>query len=170
MLRAQQKTYCGFSLIAAYAADVPFFLLYGRECRSHNLNLPQVNLQDIKNFNVAGYAHDYAEMMNRIWDIIKDKCQKNKSRLNKIPKRRLEYKPYTVNDKVMMKVIPPQTFTSTADQIQYQLTASLANRYSGPYIVLRVLGPTLFEIQKGTEPPIIAHSNRLKPALLTHMA
>ena len=113
---------------------------------------------------VKTYAETLKEAMPIVWDHISHRNMKNTTRFNADVKRRLEYVPYKVGDKVMLKEVPKRCYSSLQKGIDYALSAKLQYRYCGPFEVIEVLNAVTFKIQRDRRRPKVVNYSRLKPA------
>ena len=82
---------------------------------------------------------------------------------NRVVRRPLEFKEYTVGQEFFLVKRPQTTFTDKEAKKEYNMTAKLLERYVGPYRILRKISPVQYDADVDGEERRV-HALNMKPA------
>ena len=118
----------------------PFEALYGRPC-------PNVDLEHLEECHPSlnEYCRNLRRSLLYCWESLSSRVTRNVTIMNRRPMKPLEYVPFNVGDYFMLKRIPRRFFITQREGKNVKLRQSLQMRYTGPFIVTKVINPVLFE-------------------------
>ena len=119
----------------------PFFLMYGREANSGDEEYERKPLPG----GLPSYVDRMQRALNFTWEYVSNRVTDNVKTYNAVPTKRLVFKPYKVGDWFFRKTIPKKYYKLKGDKKRHSLSSKLLFRYSGPYIITKVLNPVLYE-------------------------
>lgn len=145
----------------------PFYLLFGRECPSPDedqLKKPLRDLPEFKDLKLDDYVKGLRDSLALAWDALGSTFWTDKTEIyNSVPKKRLPFKEYKVDQLAYIKRIPKRFYKDPVDELNYHLSSKLQERFSGPYRITAQLSPVLYKAMiHGTERVI--HAINMKPA------
>jgi hypothetical protein len=140
----------------------PYFMLFGREDRAPDHSATTFNQVNPVRRTRTAIAQNLVTHLQIIWNHVAPKLATRTVKFNKPTITPLVFKPYKVGDYFFRKIIPRRHYRNKAEQTAYLLSSKLQPRYSGPYIVTKVLSPVnyLAVIHGKTQP---VHALNMKP-------
>ena len=140
----------------------PYFMLFGREDRAPDHSATTFNQANPVRRTRTAIAQNLVTHLQIIWNHVAPKLATRTVKFNKPTITPLVFKPYKVGDYFFRKIIPRRHYRNKAEQTAYLLSSKLQPRYSGPYIVTKVLSPVnyLAVIHGKTQP---VHALNMKP-------
>ena len=127
---------------SAATGYTPNFLFYGREVpQQDEAFLDTLTTQR----SVQQYGRDKQEVMKFIWEEVATRLSTvNVDKFNRAPAKRLEFKPYKVDDFVFVKRIPRKLYRSNQEERNYVLSRKLQHRYCGPFRIIEKLSDVTY--------------------------
>ena len=120
----------------------PNFLLYGREVGQPS----EEHIAELKeDQNIHAYARDLRDAMEFFWTNAAKQVSDNSDNLNRMPLRRLQFKPFEVGDYFYHTRVPRRFHRDAEEDKIYKLSSKLQFRYTGPYRVVKVLSPVTYQ-------------------------
>lgn len=119
----------------------PYCMMHG--CEMANPDEDHVKSLDVSQFHST--VQRMQEVMAHIWSSVGTRVVKNSEMANIRPVERLQYKPYKEGDFFFLRTVPKRMYKNKNEKRQYKLASKLQYRYTGPYIVTKVVMPVLFD-------------------------
>jgi hypothetical protein len=133
------------SLATGYS---PMLLMTGREARMPSLNHLDAEDRELRKDVVNNaYVLKMIETMRGYQDFALSQTEKNKGRFNVRVKQPLEFVEYKEGQQFMRVRRPISKFKSAGEKEAWKITAKLMERYEGPYRIVRVVNPVLYEAE-----------------------
>jgi exodeoxyribonuclease III len=126
----------------------PMLLLTGREARMPSFNHLEGEDRELRK-DVVNNAHilKMIETMRGYQDFALSQTEKNKARLNVRVRQPLEFVEYREGQQFMRVRRPISKFKSADEKDAWRISAKLLERYEGPYRIVRVINPVLYEAE-----------------------
>jgi exodeoxyribonuclease III len=126
----------------------PMLLLTGREARMPSLNHLEGEERVLRS-NVVNNAYilKMVETMRGYQDFALSQTEKNKERLNVRVRQPLEFVEYMEGQQFMRVRRPISKFKSADEKDAWKVSAKLLERYEGPYRIVRMINPVLYEAE-----------------------
>lgn len=139
----------------------PFYLLFGRECPSPDETLLK---GPMKLMGIDEYVQGLRDSLALAWDSLGGTAWTDKTEAyNAVPRRRLPFKMYALNQLVYIKRIPKRFYKDPVEELNYHLSSKLQERFSGPFRITSILSPVLYKAMiHGNEK--VVHAINMKPA------
>jgi hypothetical protein len=140
----------------------PYYLMFGREDNTpDHANSSLLDNKRNSNKSYSTLAKELVTNLRIIWHQVAPKLGQRTTIFNREPLNRLKFVPYRVGDFFFRKIVP-QRFIKSKDKVQYKLSSKLQFRYSGPYLVTKILSPVnyLANINGSIQP---VHALNMKP-------
>ena len=119
----------------------PFYLMFGRM----HVEAGDVPFEEPIPKDVNEYIHDMVAVMQYIRQAVGERVTDNVFVMNKRPTYRLEFKPFKVGDYFLLRMHPKREFKNTNEELVYKLSSKLQDRWEGPYKILKVITPILYD-------------------------
>jgi hypothetical protein len=136
----------------------PFFLWHGYEVQSPT----EQHCVNYKSTDLAVTA--YSDSMQLLWHYIGVSNSEITETYNRQPAKKLEFKPYTAGDFFYYRTIPRRFFKDLKEKKKVKLSSKLQFRFSGPYIIQKVISPVLYEANIHNTVKRV-HAINMKPAI-----
>ena len=121
----------------------PYFMMHGTE-----MSYPsEEHLEALDADDFHYMTQRSKEVMEWCWSYAGRRVVSNSEKANKVPAERLVFRPYEVGDFFFLRVVPKSTYKSKAEEEAIQVSSKLQFRYTGPYQVLKVLMPVLYQAE-----------------------
>lgn len=82
---------------------------------------------------------------------------------NQVPRKRLPFKHYHVNQLIYIKRVPKRFYKSQIEELEYHLSSKLQERFAGPFRITGVISPVLYRAMIHGKERVI-HAINMKPA------
>ena len=126
----------------------PMLLMTGREARMPSLNHLATEDRELRKDVVNNtYVLKMIETMRGYQDFALSQTEKNKGRFNVRVKQPLEFVEYKEGQQFMRVRRPISKFKSADEKDAWKISAKLMERYEGPYRIVRVVNPVLYEAE-----------------------
>jgi hypothetical protein len=141
----------------------PMLLLTGREARMPSLNHWETSSRMLRKDVVNNaYVLKMIETMRGYHDLALSQTEKNKDRLNAKVRQPLEFVEYQEGQLFMRVRRPISQFKSADEKETWKISAKLIERYEGPYRILKVINPVLYETEIDGK-VVRVHAVNMKP-------
>jgi hypothetical protein len=119
----------------------PAYLLFGRDLDRTE------GLHDIPTFpkTLSKYAEDMVMVMQNIWLTVGETVARSVQTMNRIPRTHLQFQPYSVGEYFYHRYVPKSFLKTKKEQKHFKLSIKLQNRWSGPFRIMRVISPVIYE-------------------------
>jgi len=115
----------------------PFYLLFGRECPSPD---EEVLRGITTGLDMDHYVKNLRDSLAIAWDALSSTFWSHKTEVyNSVPKKRLPFKHYKVDQLVYIKRVPRRFYKDPIDELEYHLSSKLQERFAGPFRITKVL-------------------------------
>jgi transposase InsO family protein len=134
----------------------PFEMMYGRQA-----SMPDEDhiRQEVP---ISLYVRNLREALEHTWASVSERVVSNVDRMNQRPSVPLKFIPCKVGDFVMVKRVPHVRYRSKLHEERMKLSQSLQPRYTGPYLIHRVISPVLYEVDMHGRLRVV-HALKVKP-------
>jgi len=121
----------------------PYYLMFGRQ--ANRADQPDVELPNKKDLH--DYVQSFNNVMTNVWaDTSHQILRNSKVMLQKQhPKGSLQYKEYKVGEFFFARRVPRRFYKNPFNEKVYKLNAKLQHRWTGPFIVTKVISPVVYE-------------------------
>ena len=148
--------------VGAATGLTPYFLMFGREA-----SIPSDDYLDraINGMPLTEYASNVAKMLRECWQELAELKPSADEHRNRVRQPRV-FKPFVVDQEVYLTRTPKRLYKGmeglTSEQVR-KITAKIQPRFSGPYRVVKVRSPVLYEVSVDGRIKV-CHALRMKPA------
>jgi transposase InsO family protein len=121
----------------------PYFLMFGRQ--ANRADQPEVETSNKKDLNE--YIQSFNNVMTNVWaDTSHQILRNSKTMLQKQhPRDHLQYKEYKIGEFFFARRVPRRFYKNPFNEKVYKLNAKLQNRWTGPFIITKVISPVVYE-------------------------
>ena len=120
----------------------PFYLIYGREaempCENH---IDEMRKRE----GLSEYVQNLTKALAHTWESVSERAITNVAAYNKRPREPLHFKPYAKGEYFMLRKRPIRFYINKKTKQRAKLVAKLQHRWVGPYRILSVISPVLYE-------------------------
>jgi len=129
--------------VNAATGYTPYFLMFGRQ--ANRPDQPDATLPDKKDMHE--YVQSFNEVMTNLWNETSHQIIRNSKTMlqNQHPKNHLQYKEYKVGEYFFARRVPRRFYKNPFTEKVYKLNAKLQNRWTGPFRIIRVISPVVYE-------------------------
>ncbi len=137
----------------------PYFLVHGTEMTSPS----EGHLESLRVNEFQELTRRTKDVMQWCWSFVGRQVVKNSEHHNKTPVERLTFKPFQKGDFFYLRVVPKAVYRDKSEEEALKISAKLQFRYTGPYLVQKVISPILYQAMVHGEVKTV-HALNMKPA------